>query len=354
MTAGANVLTSRATPRRRDAPVDTIPAFGVRWLLDALERLGYDADALAEAAGLRRRDLTDPDGVVACTIYGAIIERAQATRFTANLGLQVAVQTPMGTYPLLDYLVLTSSDVDAGLRQLTRYFALVSNPLRIELAEDGPSLSVRLVGSAIPLIVEFTAALLVLHFRRETDGRFAPDRICFAHRPDDPSEFQRVLGGAVHCGASWSGVVVSESVRRIPLRRRDALLRSVLERQADEIVAKLPRERSAVIDVRRALESRIGRGGTGIDQIARHLASSPRTLQRRLASEGSSYQEVFQEWRKEAARRHLSESTLAVAEVAFLLDYSEPAAFHRAFKRWFGVTPQTFRRRNASTRPTND
>ena len=137
MTAGANVLTSRATPRRRDAPLDTIPAFGVRWLLDALERLGYDADSLAEAVGLRRRDLTDPDGVVACTIYGAIIERAQTTRFTANLGLQVAVQTPMGTYPLLDYLVLTSSDVDAGLRQLTRYFALVSNPLRIELAEDG-------------------------------------------------------------------------------------------------------------------------------------------------------------------------------------------------------------------------
>jgi len=98
-----------------------------------------------------------------------------------------------------------------------------------------------------------------------------------------------------------------------------------------------------VTDVRRALELRIGRGGTGIQQVARHLAVSPRTLQRRLASEGSSYQDVLEAWRKDAAQRHLSESNLAVSEVAFLLDYSEPAPFHRAFKRWFGVTPQAFR-----------
>ncbi len=88
----------------------------------------------------------------------------------------------------------------------------------------------------------------------------------------------------------------------------------------------------------------MGQGGTGIHQVARHLATSARTLQRRLASEGSSFQEVVEEWRKEAARRHLSDSTLAIAELAFLLGYSEPAAFHRAFKRWFGVTPQGYRR----------
>jgi AraC-like DNA-binding protein len=88
----------------------------------------------------------------------------------------------------------------------------------------------------------------------------------------------------------------------LSLRRRDAVLRSVLERQADEIIARLPQDRSGVKDVRRALESRMGRSETGIREVARHLAMSPRTLQGRLESEGSSYQAVLEEWRKEAAR----------------------------------------------------
>jgi AraC-like DNA-binding protein len=347
MTTGANALTSRATPPPRAGAADTVAACGVSVMLQCLERLGYDADALAGAVGLRRRDLDDPDGVVACTVYGDLIARAQAIRFTPNLGLRLGSVMPIGAYALLDYLILTSPDVEAGLHQLARYFVLVSNPLRVELSEAGGdaegAMRVAFVGSALPFSAEMTTAILVLHFKRETEGRFAAAGASFMHRPDDLRECERLLGCRVEAGARWNGVVIPAASRRLSLRRRDAVLRSVLERQADEIIARLPRDCSAVTDVRRALESRIGRSETGIRDVARHLAVSPRTLQRRLASEGSSYQALLEEWRKETARRHLSESKLAVSEVAFLLDYSEPAPFHRAFKRWFGVTPQEFR-----------
>jgi AraC-like DNA-binding protein len=72
---------------------------------------------------------------------------------------------------------------------------------------------------------------------------------------------------------------------------------------------------------------------------------SPRTLQRRLAAERQSYQQVLDGWRKDAARRHLAASALSIGEIAWLLGFSEPAPFHRAFKRWFGTTPQAFRLR---------
>ena len=261
---------------------------------------------------------------------------------------------PVGSYALLDYLILTSADVEAGLHQLARYFALVSNPLRVELSDAGPgspgggeaaagTMRVAFVGSALAFSAEMTTAILVLHFKRETDNRFAAASAHFTHFPDDVHECERVLGCRVEAGARWNGVLVSAAARRLPLRRRDPVLRSMLERQADEIVARLPQDASAVTDVRRALESYIGRGGTGIQQVARRLAVAPRTLQRRLAREGASYQQVLEEWRKGTAQRLLSESTLAVSEIAFLLDYSEPAAFHRAFKRWSGGTPQIFR-----------
>ena len=99
------------------------------------------------------------------------------------------------------------------------------------------------------------------------------------------------------------------------------------------------------LDVRRALASRVGGGDTRIQTIARTLATSARSLQRRLAVAGVSYQQLLDLARKDAAERYLTDSPLSIGEVAYLLGYSEPAAFNRAFRRWRNETPQAFRRR---------
>jgi AraC-like DNA-binding protein len=71
---------------------------------------------------------------------------------------------------------------------------------------------------------------------------------------------------------------------------------------------------------------------------------SVRTLQRRLTAEDVTFEDLVDRVRRDLAERHLSESALSIAEIGYLLGYSEPAAFHRAFKRWTGNTPQVFRR----------
>ncbi len=104
-----------------------------------------------------------------------------------------------------------------------------------------------------------------------------------------------------------------------------------------------PPMEGVALEVHRALVSRVGRGDTRIKTIARILATSPRSLQRRLASAGVSYQRLLDLSRKDAAERYLTDSPLSICEVAYLLGYSEPAAFHRAFRRWHHATPQAFR-----------
>jgi AraC-like DNA-binding protein len=131
----------------------------------------------------------------------------------------------------------------------------------------------------------------------------------------------------------------------LPLRRRDSILRGVLERQADEMIAQQPAANDVTLDVRRVLDSRIAGGDTQIQSIARALSTSTRSLQRRLAASGVSYNELLDQVRKEAAERYLGDSPLSITEIAYLLGYSEPAAFNRAFKRWFDNTPQGFRQR---------
>ena len=84
-------------------------------------------------------------------------------------------------------------------------------------------------------------------------------------------------------------------------------------------------------------------GEPTLDRLARRLHMSARTLHRRLAEESTTFRQVVSEVRQELAERHLREGKLAIAEIAFLLGFSEASAFHRAFKRWTGLSPQKYR-----------
>jgi len=155
--------------------------------------------------------------------------------------------------------------------------------------------------------------------------------------------FERALGCPVAQKASWNGISLTREAWQLPLRRRDPILRQMLEAHADEILARLPERTGLAVDVQRTLASRVAGGDVRIGSVARVFAMSARTLQRRLEEEGISYQKLLDTARREAAGRYIAESPLAIGEIAYLLGYSEPAAFHRAFKRWYAATPDVYR-----------
>ncbi|HTS62960.1 MAG TPA: AraC family transcriptional regulator ligand-binding domain-containing protein [Candidatus Acidoferrales bacterium] len=342
MAAHDNSLTRRAKAQagRWDAP-----ARDVRVLVRGLERLGYNSKSLLAAAGLDSAGLDDPDAIVPCEGVGSMLAQAQQERFTPNLGLELAKLTTLGAYPLLDYLVLTSDTVGAGVRQLERYFRIAGNPVTLSIHAGRDPIAVEMTEAGAPFSVEYIAALMVLHFRAETGGKFTAAGIAFRHKPDDAGAFERALGCPVRAPGPWNGLLVPPDSWRLPLGRRDPVLREFLEDQAEKVLARLPAQTGIAADVQRALASRVGGPDTRIAAVARQLAISVRTLQRRLAAEGVSYQDLLDGARKEAAGQYLGNSTLAICEIAYLLGYSEPAPFHRAFKRWYGVTPDAFRRK---------
>lgn len=353
MAARAISLTGRATTPASDTVyLWSMPAHDVRTFVNGLGRLGYDRDALLASAGLSDAGLEDPDVRIPCEVLGTILSSAQRTRFTPNLGLELARISPLGTSPLLDYLVVTSDTVGAGVRQLARYLRLIGNPVFLEVDDaGGGEICVAMGSGAAPFSYEYVASLMVLHFRAETDGRFAATSISFQHTPDDVGQFERILGCAVRGASEWNRLSISPDAWHLPLRRRDPVLRHVLESHADHIAARLPKRHGLALDVQRALAARVAGGDTRIGIVARELAMSGRTLQRRLEAEGVSYQQLLDDARKEAAGRHISDPALAICEIAYLVGYAEPAPFHRAFKRWYGMTPDVFRQKQREERP---
>ena len=306
---------------------------------------GLLQEPLLAKAGIRRADLDDPDARIPRPVWDQLMCRALTQRPMKNAGMRLATATPFGAFPLIDYLIATAENVGEGLTRLARYLRLAEAPSVPCLREDEDPVRVILEGFDAPLSAEFTVTLNVLHFRRETEERFRASYASFCHKPDDVAEIERVLGCPVHTGASWNGWALFRETCQLPLRRRDSALGSLLQRQADAAIARLPPVESVVLDVRRLLASRVEGGDTRIQAIARTLATSARSLQRRLAAAGVSYQELLEVARKDWAERYLTASPLSIGEVAYLLGYSEPAAFTRAFRRWNNETPQAFRQR---------
>jgi AraC-like DNA-binding protein len=345
MTLPANSLTSGASVRApQSAPSESYPAAHLKVFVDALERLGHDVTPALDELALDRSGLTDPDALVPCSAIGTLIAHVSRERPVKNLPFLLAAEVPIGAYALLDYLVLTSETVADGHHQLARYFQLQRIPIDFEICEEEFPARVRMSSPGNPFGIEYSVCLDVLHFRRETEGRIDFAGVSLMHEPDDAAALERALGCPVHTRASWNGVAIPKASWRLPLKRRDPILRGLLERQASEALARISGDGGVADAARRVLAARIAGGDTGVDTVAKRLGMSARTLQRRLRAESTSYQRVLDGVRRNAAEGYLSDSTLSVAEVGYLLGFSEPAAFHRAFRRWRGTTPLEFRR----------
>jgi AraC-like DNA-binding protein len=336
---------NRAEPTRNGI-ARTESLGNIRIFIEALERLDYDGDGALRAIQLRRSDLNDPDGRVPCSLVGAMFGRAMQERPLNNLGTRIAAETPIGAFPLIDYLVLTSESVGQGLKKLSQYFRLVDFPVFLNIREEESSVQILYEGPPSPFGFEFGITLCILHLREETANQFHAEHVNFVHTPDDVAEVEGILACPVRTGQPWNGWVISRDVWALPLRRRDPILSGLLELQAKDMLDRCPASGGTAIRVRRVLISRVAGGDTDIEAVARTLATSARSLQRQLTAEGVSYRELLEATRKQAAERYLSNSSLPITEVAYLLGYSEVAAFHRAFKRWYDTTPMAFRQRH--------
>jgi AraC-like DNA-binding protein len=343
MTVHAERLTARA--KDRDVKTEpSIPARILRVYIDTMARLGYTVEPQLAQVGIDRSGLErDPDARVRCAIWLPIFQRELQRRPMKNPLVRLAAATPIGSFPLIDYLMVTSESVGAAIRQLIQYLGLVDYPHVIEVNDSEDPIRVVFVSRDGSPADEYGIALTLHRLREESGDSFRPSYITFQHMPEDLIDMEEIFGCPVRGRAEWAGFALSRSTWNLALRRRDPILANLLRQQADETIARLPKTDDVLFDVRRELASRVAGEDTRIQSVARALATSVRSLQRRLTDAGSSYQQLVDAARKDAAERYLATSSFSVGEIAYLLGYSEAAAFNRAFRRWHNATPQAFR-----------
>ncbi|MDF2446069.1 MAG: hypothetical protein K0S46_1305 [Moraxellaceae bacterium] len=314
-----------------------------------------DFDELLEHAGIPASRVDDLDGAISLDDVLKLIESALALTGDPALGLHLGQEIGIEILDLVGTLVASAPDFRTALQLVTEYSPLVSTLSRIELHE-GPEHSrlvihlnddVRRLDS--PFFEEFCGAAFFCLSRRLVDGSFTIRALsCRRPAPAWSAEYPQVFGDDVeiHCNADEDSVTFDSYLLDLPLKRHSPGLYQQLRLQAARRLASMAPQENVSGSVRRLIDDNMGERLLDLPSIAERMGLTPRTLQRHLKAEGTSFQALYDERRRERARSYLLEQPDGDIEtLAAILGYSEPANFYRAFRSWFGVTPREFQRR---------
>jgi len=316
-------------------------------LIAWLESQAVDASAIRALPGIVTND---PDRRVSESTAAAAWRLAATLSADDAIGVHVADWLPRGAFDLIEYAVRSSASLASGLERLARYGCVLSDRVaaRTEASDGGLLLIVRDVGRSVlhPARAEFALAVALKLARDVTGVSIEPVQVAFAHeQPDDVSEHRRFFRGPIRFAAGTNAMLVSPVDAARPLPGADPALSEIVRRRLDRALPDAVPTVAADLSarVRRMLVADLGQTAFTADAVAKALAMSRRTLTRRLGEEGTSFRAILDDVRAELARALLQDRTLSIADVAFFLQYSEPAAFHRSFRRWTGQTPQHYR-----------
>jgi AraC-like DNA-binding protein len=160
------------------------------------------------------------------------------------------------------------------------------------------------------------------------------------------------MGENIRPGHPWGGIRFDAGLLKRPMATADAMIESLMRHYGDLRLAALPGSQGEIEQLRREIARMLVKGQGGIKGGIEHLASatgtSVRTLQRRLKDAGVNYSDLQDDVRRTLALNLLENETLALAEIAFSLGYSDVSAFNHAFRRWVGHSPGQYRGQRAA------
>lgn len=335
-------------PTKASATVrGVIPNTYVSLLFEYLQERGIDAAALLGEAPPDRgeRGL----GRYPVDRWRCLLDMAAAHLGDPLLGLHLGQTITAAHWGVMGYVFMACPNLAAGLQRLEQYQRLLYdvNPLHQGIVGDCYELRWGVeYGRPGPLVDECSITALVQFGRHITGQLLTPRQLSFVNaKPEDTQPYVDYFGCPVRFDQEATVVQFPIAMLAAKLRQPDLALVRVLEQQADALLAELPGTDDFEQSVRRCV-SRIAReGDPSLERVASELHTSPRTLRRRLEDRGKQFRELRDDTLRLMAESHLSDPRLTLPEIALLLGYSEQSAFQRAFKRWVGESPGTWRRR---------
>ena len=318
-------------------------------LIDYAVNQGMQRQPLLDIAGLTAERMADPDSRINIRSILKIWLTIDDNLNEATLGLNIGRDISAAQLGLVGYTMYHSRDLRSALYRLSHYMRILSEAVVFTIDESGDE--VTLVWRLHPAMTvlrhpaELGVTLVVAMAREITGTELVPIRVELSTpSPDSTAAYRAMFRCPVLFGRPTASVTFSHQQMALAAKATDPTLAGYLDQLAEKTMAPLvDKDDNAVATVRRKLWAVLPSGRPNLSSIASDMGVSERTLQRRLDDEGSSFSAVLDALRRDLSHELLGERKRSVAETAFLLGYSEPSAFQRAFRRWHSVSPRRFR-----------
>lgn len=324
--------------------------------VSALDALGVDTDRVLEAIPLSRDAFADPKGRIEMKIDFPLWEATIAITGDPAIGLRAGQRISYDALGGYGYLLQHSATPRLLLEHADKYMRLVDDLARIETREVGDRLIVRVYRSGgypipAPAIDCLFAAAMTVTQELSPHLELSEARVRIAYRSQvDVATYEEVLGCPVELGAEHHELDFPLAWADLPRPGVDPKLAEVLHDHAAHLIATLPDSDPLLNDARQALTDHLAAGNASLGTLARTLHMSERTLRRRLAERGTSYQNLLDDLRSALARKLVEEAAQSVDAIAHGLGFADTSSFFHAFKRWTGKTPAQYRRQQRGER----
>ena len=335
---------------RIEQALPTVTGFAARLTIAALRKHKVAIAPMLRRAGLSEPDFEDRQRRIPAASQGKILEYAAEAVGDSAFGLHLAEEANPREAGLLFYVASAATDIGEAMALFARYSRIVNESVRIKAARK-PEGIVAEIGFAglsrhgVKQVTEFGVAVTIKALREIAGRSIRPTRLSFIHeRNSDLRAFERFFGCPVAFGAPRDQIGFSNETMALPLVTEDPHLLETLQPICDEAA----RERSTAIgSLRAAVENEaqklLPHGKASRHSVAKTLGLSARTLTRKLADEGTSYEQVVDQLRQSLAHQYIKENGVSLSQIAWLLGYEGSTSFNHAFRRWTGGPPSAAR-----------
>jgi AraC-like DNA-binding protein len=333
----------------RSAAEPVIRVGGAAALFPLVAQHGVDPHALAAEAGLSVDFFANPDNVVPFAALCRLTQLAAQRTGLGDIGLRACARMGLPALGLLGYLVAHSESVERGLEALQEFLCVHDQGATPYVSREGDSavLGYEILTPGIPGAdqVSFGALAIAANILRGLCGsEFRLQGVTFAYRPPpDVSMFQSIFGAPVRFNAGRTALVFEARWLAVPVKGAEVFIRDILMEKIHQQTADA--SWSATDGLRRVVRALVSGGKFAVDDLAAALRLNRRTLFRRLRDHGTSFRDLLDDARFNAAKHLLTTSAIPISEIAARLGYSDTATFTRAFGRWAGTAPAEWRSR---------
>ena len=318
-------------------------------LFTRLATLGVDGQRVLLGAGVRAATAGTAKLQLTTARYFALWNAIGTVSGDPAIGLHIGTQTLTEQLDIASLSALHSANLGEALRKLARYKRLICpEDIRVDMHAGQAAVSFRWVladGFAPDLLTDATFASTVALAQRGSGKKVKPLRIELTRRAANRQLLTRHFGCEIAFDSPMDTLVFDAAVLDLPFATHNEDLLALLLPELDAGLAALAKNRPFPDEVDAVLARSLHGQRPSVESLARELGVSPRTLQRRLTENGTTYQQRLDAVRQRISRQLLQRTDLALGEIAYFLGFEEINSFWRAFSQWEGVTPKQWRAR---------